>query len=379
MTGNDPSSDPNFTGVKQPAFDSLVSSHARAVGLLDQLASDLWTQLRVVGVDTSPALRIRTLANQLRGQVTDLRRRQAQVHAMQRRRKGAHWDTPSGTYWTLPPDLPPAPPPMCSIATPEYCHASGENTKREEELLLQWLRASRGSAPPGQPYAVTTEYYRDGDPFTEDVKRLVTLDAVRGQIERDIAAGRMSGNANFHYADMTAEQRKIAALNNALALMGFAATQVRRRAWSQLFGDPPEQATRSGLGMQYALAFLGSYDLEWKVVGVDANGNPVVEFWLHNASTKSSASPDPDKVRKYLPGESADSPDAAGPGEHYTRQSIRWREPFVDGGAQVGSGFRRSAGPLPDLGSRWNQPTEKDPLVPDSVYDSMEWILKRAL
>src|SRR2546429_341028 len=31
---SDPTSDPNFSGIKQPAFDGLVGNHARAVGLL---------------------------------------------------------------------------------------------------------------------------------------------------------------------------------------------------------------------------------------------------------------------------------------------------------------------------------------------------------
>jgi hypothetical protein len=99
---NDPTSDPNFTGVKQPAFDELVGGHARTTGLLDQLAHDLWVQLNRLGVDTSPALRIRALAARIGEQVLDLRSRQARVHAMEKQGAGAELCLPSGTFWKLP-------------------------------------------------------------------------------------------------------------------------------------------------------------------------------------------------------------------------------------------------------------------------------------
>jgi hypothetical protein len=106
---NDPTSDPNFTGVKQPAFDGLVGGHSRTVGSLDQLAHDLWIPLNKLGVDTSPALRIRALASRIGSQVLDLRAHQARVHAMEKQGRGAVWSVPSGTYWTLPPTSRPQP------------------------------------------------------------------------------------------------------------------------------------------------------------------------------------------------------------------------------------------------------------------------------
>lgn len=103
--------DPEFTGVKQPAFDTLVDSHDRAAGQLDQLATDLWRQLVRLNVDASPALRIRALARRMAEQVVDLRARQAQIHAIQKRLRVP----PSGTYWPLPPG-----PPAESPEKPEF-------------------------------------------------------------------------------------------------------------------------------------------------------------------------------------------------------------------------------------------------------------------
>ena len=81
MTGN-PTDDPNFSGVKQPAFDALVNGHTRAAAQLDRLAGDLWTQLTRLGVDTAPALRLRSLAGRVRQQATELQRRQRLVREL---------------------------------------------------------------------------------------------------------------------------------------------------------------------------------------------------------------------------------------------------------------------------------------------------------
>lgn len=81
-------------------------------------------------------------------------------------------------------------------------------------------------------------------------------------------------------------------------------------------------------------AFLGSYDLTWNFVGRDENGNAVIEFHLVNASYYNSAKIDPGKVQNY-PGQ-GDPNTKAGecndllPGETCFKQSIRWRETFVD-------------------------------------------------
>lgn len=83
MSG-DPSTDPNFTGVRQPFFDHLVSKHSTAASRLDALASRLWGELSKAGLDTSPALRIREIARRIDSQARDLRQRQSLVHEMAR-------------------------------------------------------------------------------------------------------------------------------------------------------------------------------------------------------------------------------------------------------------------------------------------------------
>lgn len=98
MTG-DPTTDPNFSGVTQPAFDALVRGHVGAAPQLERLAGELWTQLTKLGEDTGPALRIRAVANLVRMQATELQRRQPLVHELE---KGhATFCSTHGTIWEM--------------------------------------------------------------------------------------------------------------------------------------------------------------------------------------------------------------------------------------------------------------------------------------
>ncbi|MBO8183977.1 hypothetical protein [Streptomyces spirodelae] len=106
-----PVGNPNFSGAKMPAFDTLVSRHARAAFLLEQLAGDLWEELNRMRVDTSPAPRVRTLAQRVRTQTTELQTRQTRVHHMQKTGDGAQLCTVEGTFWKLPEDAVPTPVP----------------------------------------------------------------------------------------------------------------------------------------------------------------------------------------------------------------------------------------------------------------------------
>lgn len=93
-----------FTGVKQPAFDMLVSKHSSAGSQLDVLAARLWAELNLAGLDTSPAIRIREIAKRVNTQAEDLRRRQRLVHEMVRQGVsfGTGLCTPGGTYLAMP-------------------------------------------------------------------------------------------------------------------------------------------------------------------------------------------------------------------------------------------------------------------------------------
>jgi hypothetical protein len=131
-------SDPNFTGVRQPAFDYLVSSQARAAPVLDRLAGDLWSQLRRLGVDTSPALRIRALATVTRGQAADLRNRQEKLRPLESTPRG-----PGGTYWVrLPSDLSHELESAYRLPPP-YVDPNGTRYTREEAAVLSWVEANR--------------------------------------------------------------------------------------------------------------------------------------------------------------------------------------------------------------------------------------------
>ncbi|GLY84781.1 hypothetical protein [Actinoallomurus iriomotensis] len=45
----------SFVGVRQPAFDAMVSGHVRAAAQIDRLTQALWVELNRAQLDTSPA------------------------------------------------------------------------------------------------------------------------------------------------------------------------------------------------------------------------------------------------------------------------------------------------------------------------------------
>ncbi|MGP3977972.1 hypothetical protein ACTWQF_28935 [Streptomyces sp. 8N114] len=155
-----PAGNPNFSGVKQPAFDHLVSRHARAAFLLEQLAGDLWEEIVRLDIDTSPALRLREVARRVRDQATELQTRQSRVQAMQQQRSGAKLCTVSGTYWELPETATPTPQPgqpppgdpanlSIELWDANFLpragrrHPDGTPFTREEDAVLSWMDAHR--------------------------------------------------------------------------------------------------------------------------------------------------------------------------------------------------------------------------------------------
>ncbi|NSC25076.1 hypothetical protein FM076_29515 [Streptomyces albus subsp. chlorinus] len=157
----DPTADPNFSGIKQPVFDDLVGSHGRAASALEQLAQDLWAELNRMGIDTSPATRLRGLAQRVRTQATDLQARQSRVHAMQQEGSGgAPYRTPSGTFWEVgeaatPSPRPGAPPPTDParlsyelwnanfLPRPGRLRPDGTPFSREEDAVLSWIETNK--------------------------------------------------------------------------------------------------------------------------------------------------------------------------------------------------------------------------------------------
>jgi hypothetical protein len=197
----------------------------------------------------------------------------------------------------------------CTAETPAYCHAAGSNTKDAYDLAAEWLAVEQAgcgpAAPPGpNGSCVTTEYFRDGDAFTEGIRHHPYMTDVRMQLAKEIAAGQTEGDASLLYSKD----------NPLTKVLQFGMDYVGIET-SGIFGSTPEEA------------FLGSFELKWKVVGHDSSGSPVVEFNLENASTMASASWNPSKAVNYGDGSPADGHDAT-QGEHWLKQVVTWREPI---------------------------------------------------
>ena len=91
-----------FSGVKQPDFDTMAGKHAQAAGQLEELAQALHRELQGAGLDTSPAARLRELAGRIATQAEDLRRRQHLVHELQRQKVTFGRSMPAGSFLEMP-------------------------------------------------------------------------------------------------------------------------------------------------------------------------------------------------------------------------------------------------------------------------------------
>lgn len=94
-----------FTGVKRPNFDELERQHRQAASRLHECAYALWVELSQAGLDTSPAIRIRELAERASSQAKDLGRRLQLVHEMQRCGFDFGFSGPSCTWFSMPDDV----------------------------------------------------------------------------------------------------------------------------------------------------------------------------------------------------------------------------------------------------------------------------------
>ncbi|WP_433363628.1 DNRLRE domain-containing protein [Actinoplanes sp. CA-142083] len=217
-----------------------------------------------------------------------------------------------------PGDCPSKSGPTCSDATPEYCHSAGSEAIDSYGLFFMWLGGLLSGCDDNKTACHDTKYFRDGDPFTEDIKRMQSIQDARQQIASDLANGATSGTVNMHYVSQGPKDRAATALDNLWSILTFG------------YGNG---------AMPTVQAFIGSYDMTWEKVGTDSGGNAIIEFHLTNASTKASGSLNPMKVFNY-PGQgeanqSAGDGHDAEPGEHWLQQSVRWRETFVGGAAPV--------------------------------------------
>lgn len=94
-----------FSGVRQPEFDTMTGRHTQAAGRIEQLAESLYGELRGAGLDTAPALRLRELAGRVGKQAEDLRRRQALIREMEQQKISFGTSTTAGSFLEMPDGL----------------------------------------------------------------------------------------------------------------------------------------------------------------------------------------------------------------------------------------------------------------------------------
>ncbi|TMR09010.1 hypothetical protein ETD86_45350 [Nonomuraea turkmeniaca] len=94
-----------FSGVKQPEFDTMTSKHTQTASQLEELAQALHKELQSAELDTAPAARLRQLAGRVTTQAEDLRRRQKLVHELQRQKVTFGRSTPKGSFLEVPDSL----------------------------------------------------------------------------------------------------------------------------------------------------------------------------------------------------------------------------------------------------------------------------------
>jgi len=94
---------PGTCGVKVVEFEAISRQMDRAAPALDELAQQMWAVLNSAGVDTGPAMKVKSSAKWADSAATDIRRRVQLVHEMDRQHIAmAGYCTPQGTYVTMP-------------------------------------------------------------------------------------------------------------------------------------------------------------------------------------------------------------------------------------------------------------------------------------
>src|SRR5262249_8182251 len=152
----------------------------------------------------------------------------------------------------------------------------GTNRKDPWDLGIEWVEGELKGCGPHLwlSYVLpchNTEWFREKDPFTEMIRQMPLLAASRDIIRVKLVLGITEDDADFHYADLSPDDRRQGAKDNARSIL-----------------------TNGREGMPLAQAFIGSYDMHWKLLGRNkTSGAQVVEFHLTNASTLASANPDP--------------------------------------------------------------------------------------
>ncbi|MFI6519982.1 hypothetical protein ACIBF1_30815 [Spirillospora sp. NPDC050679] len=93
---------PDTCGVKLAQFERMTQEMDRAAPQLAALADQLWQALNGAGVSTAPAMEIKRIAAWAREAATELRRRNALAHDLDRERIAMKVSRVDGTYLMLP-------------------------------------------------------------------------------------------------------------------------------------------------------------------------------------------------------------------------------------------------------------------------------------
>ncbi|WP_245712858.1 RHS repeat-associated core domain-containing protein [Micromonospora nigra] len=206
-------------------------------------------------------------------------------------------------------------PGACGTGTPEYCHAPGTRSEGPYDIFRMWLELlATGYLDPQkrklcQMYAPACrhiEYFRDGDRMTQLLLATESFAIVQNDVRREIARGRRSGSADWHYSD----KGNAYSYQQIMKDMGVHGLTV--------LGGSPSEADQW-------TAVTGSYDVSWEYIGWEAKGRgPVIEYRVRNATTIYSGTRVPGISPPRGDGRAGSGADAR-KGEHYLIQSYRFR------------------------------------------------------
>jgi hypothetical protein len=148
------------------------------------------------------------------------------------------------------------------------------------------------------------EFFREDDVFTRLLQASDSMANVYLSIGSQLEDEATSGTAHNHYIDLPKADRV-----------------------SQFWWDVRSNLTRGMFGSRPIDAFMGSYNVDWTVVGYDPEERPVVEIHVQNATTIKSATTNP--YAETYPGTGdAGNPTNAFGFEHPQIQSVRFRVTF---------------------------------------------------
>ncbi len=92
-------------GMKQPAFDELVTQYRKACGQIESLSHALWSELTRADLSAAPAMKLNHLAAQMRPEAQNLLHRQGILHKLEQQHIDVPLCTPQGEIWHVPDDL----------------------------------------------------------------------------------------------------------------------------------------------------------------------------------------------------------------------------------------------------------------------------------